>query len=44
VPETAAMMDLFAGKSQNKQMQDYFNSYQAIKNDPKLFAQLTAWT
>ena len=42
--EIAAMLDLLAGKSENKQMQDYFNANQAIKNEPKKFANLLTWT
>jgi len=39
VTETAAMLDLLAGKSQNKEIQDYFNANQDyIKNDTKTFA------
>jgi len=44
VSEAAAMLDLLAGKSNNKQMQDYFNANQAIKNEPKKFANLLACT
>ncbi len=44
VPEAAAMLDLLVGKSKNKQIQDHFNANQAIKNEPKKFANLLTWT
>ena len=30
LPETAAMLDLLAGKCQNKEMQDFFNENKSI--------------